>query len=217
MSGSSAGGRPQRSRSIRSRADLPQLRIDVAAFPDPPSTLDECVHAVTMQPEQRRGELSQIVSSGAGRQPPRSPKRIGGLLLQRRKPVLDFDRAGHAHRTNPQLIVCLQHGQLAEVHSSTRGLAPNSPVRRIDQDGLVRPNVEPDVGPAPTWKTPRRNADLAPLAKLQIAIFRCELDWQPLVRNGKLPHISGVLSQKTWDDYAARATNVAKRRSKLPI
>ena len=76
--------------------------------------------------------------------------------------------------------------------STTRGLAPNSPVRRTDQNRLVRPDVEPDVGLATTWKTPRRNADLAPLAKLQITVFRRELDRQPLPRNKKLAHISRV-------------------------
>jgi len=75
------------------------------------------------------------------------------------------------------LVVSLQQRrQLSKVNSPKRGLAPNSPVRRTDQDRLVRPNVEPDVGLAPTWKAPRRNADLAPFAELQITIFRSELD-----------------------------------------
>jgi hypothetical protein len=91
---------------------------------------------------------------------------------------------------NPQ-----QHRRQSEVRSPTPRLAPNSPVRWTDQDRLVRPNVEPDVGLAPTRKAPRHNADLAPLAKLQITILRREQDWQPMVRNRKLPHISGVPSR----------------------
>lgn len=85
--------------------------------------------------------------------------------------------------------------QLSEVHSPTRRLAPNSPVPWTDQERLVRPNIEPNVGPAPTWKAPRRNTDLAPFAEFQIAIFRCELDRQLLARNGKLPHISRAASR----------------------
>ena len=181
---------------MRSRTDLAQMRFDTATFPDLPATLDKRVHAVAMQPEQCRSELSQIVSVRAGTQPPRSPQRIGGLFLQGRKSVLTFDRAGHTHRINPRLIVGPRHGrQLAEVRSPTAGLAPNSPVRWTDQNRLIRPNVEPHVGLTPTWKTPRRNTDLARLAKLQIAIFRRELDRQPLVRNGKLRHISRVPSR----------------------
>src|SRR5262249_24239981 len=92
-----------------------------------------------------------------------------------------------------RLVVSLQQRRhLSKVHSPKRGLAPNSPVRRTDQDRLVRPNVEPDVGAAPAWKAPRRHADLAPFAKLQVAIFRRELDRLPLARNRKLPHISRV-------------------------
>src|SRR5690348_15162031 len=68
-------------------------------------------------------------------------------------------------------------------------------MRRTDQNRLIRPYVEPHVGLAPTWKAPRGNAHLARLAKLQIAIFRRELDRQPLVRNGKLAHISRVPSR----------------------
>lgn len=66
--------------------------------------------------------------------------------------------------------------QLRDIRSPKRGLAPNSPMCRTDQDRLIRPNVEPDVGLAPAWKAPRRNADLVSFAKLQIAMFRRQLD-----------------------------------------
>jgi hypothetical protein len=76
------------------------------------------------------------------------------------------------HRLISSSAACGIHN----VRSLARRLAPNSPVRRADQDRLVGPDVEPDLGLAPTWKAPWRNADLAPFTKLQIAIFRCKLD-----------------------------------------
>ena len=104
-----------------------------------------------------------------------------------------------------------EHPQQSEVRSPTRRLAPNSPVRWTDQDRLVRPNVEPDVGLAPTRKAPRRNADLVSLAKLQITILRREQDWQPMARNRKLPHISGVPSR--GPGYSCGAGNQRRKAS----
>jgi hypothetical protein len=125
--------------------------------------------------------------------------------------VLQFDCACHS-RT--KLCLVYLHRHLSEVRSPPDRLAPNSPMRRTDQDRLVRPNIEPDLGLAPARKAPWRNADLGSLAKLQIAVLRRELDWQPMALNRRLPHISGLRSREI---HAALATNVAKRRSKLPI
>jgi hypothetical protein len=196
---------------MRSRSDLPQMQIEFVAYPDLPATLDQCIHAVPMQPEQCRSELPQIISVRSRRQPSGSPKRIGGLLLQGRKSLLQIDRACHT-RTKLRLVANLQeHRQQSEVRSPTRRLAPNSPVRWIDQDRLVRPNVEPDVGLAPTRKAPRRNADLASLAKLQITILRREQDWQPMARSRKLPHVSGVPSRGLG--YSCGAGNQRRKAS----
>jgi hypothetical protein len=126
------------------------------------------------------------------------PKPRGSRRARRSVSAACFSR-GENLRSNSIALVILapsyalssslqQHRQQSEVRSPTRRLAPNSPMRWTDQDRLVRPNVEPDVGLAPTRKAPRCNADLAPLAKLQIAILRREQDWQPMARNRKLPH-----------------------------
>lgn len=91
----------------------------------------------------------------------------------------------------PALIIASIHWLIAGsaacgmhiVHSPARRLAPNFPVRRTDQDGLVGPDVEPNLGLAPTWKAPWRNADLAHLTS--------GASWigSHLLGMGKLPYL----------------------------
>lgn len=52
---------------------------------------------------------------------------------------------------------------------------------RANQHGLVGPNVEPNVGLTTAWEAPCRDAGLVYSANLQIAVFRRELDGQPLI------------------------------------
>jgi hypothetical protein len=128
----------------------------------------------------------------------------GNRLARRSVSAACFSRGENLCSNSTALIILApsyafanlqEHRQQSEVRSPTHRLAPNSPVRWTDQDRLVRPNIEPDVGLAPTRKAPRRNAGLASLAKLQVTILRREQDWQPMARNGKLPHISGAPSR----------------------
>jgi len=57
--------------------------------------------------------------------------------------------------------------------------APDSPVRRKNQDRLVGPGIVPNARSAAAWEVQRQNAGLIEFADFQIAIFRRELDGEP--------------------------------------
>jgi hypothetical protein len=85
------------------------------------------------------------------------------------------EQQSEAKRCSHNVVPPLQ-GVRSQINLPTCWRAPDPPMRRTNQNRLIRPSIVPNSQFSAAWKTQRHDAGLIKFANFQIAIIRSELD-----------------------------------------